>query len=221
MEKPDWTGPLAEAFARSSAYLASLPDRPVMGPATVHDLRAALGGPLPEEPSDPRIVVASLADAVEPGLIATGSGRFFGFVIGGATPAALAADWLTSTWDQNAGLYACGPPAAVAEEVAGGWLTELLRLPSHSSVGFVTGAQMATVTGLAAGRHAVLRQYGWDVESQGLAGSPRVRVLAGEDRHNTIDRAMRFLGLGTSSLVPIELDASGPPAGRPDPHPAG
>ncbi|HZC25984.1 MAG TPA: pyridoxal-dependent decarboxylase, partial [Actinopolymorphaceae bacterium] len=206
MDKPDWRGPLAEAFARASAYLESLPERPVRGAAGLAELRTALDGPLPETPTDPREVVAALADAAEPGVLAVSSGRFFGFVIGGATPAALAADWLTSTWDQNAGLYACGPPAAVVEEVAARWLTELLRLPPQTSVGFVTGAQMANATGLAAARHEVLRRHGWDVEADGLCGAPRIQVLAGADRHSTIDRALRLLGIGTSAIVPIDTD---------------
>jgi glutamate/tyrosine decarboxylase-like PLP-dependent enzyme len=130
-------------------------------------------------------------------------------VFGGATPAALAADWLTTVWDQNAGLYAAAPAAAVVEEVAANWLVELFGLPSGTSVGFVTGAQMANFTGLAAARHEVLRRTGWDVESQGLIGAPPIRVLAGAERHDTIDRALRFLGLGTNCIVPIDVDDQG------------
>src|SRR5205814_5262647 len=118
--------------------------------ASVEELRAALGGPLPETPTDARTVIAELAAAADPGIVAESSGRYFGFVIGGSVPAALAADWLTSTWDQNAGLYVIGPSASVVEEVAAAWLIELLALPGHASVGFVTGAQMATFTALAA-----------------------------------------------------------------------
>jgi glutamate/tyrosine decarboxylase-like PLP-dependent enzyme len=209
MQEPDWKGPLTEAFERASSYLRGLPARPVGPRVTADELRKALGGPLPEHPSDPRLVVRELADAAEPGLLPSGSGRFFGFVFGGATPAALAADWLTVAWDQNAGLYAASPAAAITEEVAGGWLTELFGLPSTASVGFVTGAQMANLTGLAAARHEVLRRVGWDVERDGLLGAPRIRVLAGAERHDTIDRALRFLGLGTGCVVPVEVDDQG------------
>ena len=191
------------------SYLDGLPDRPVHPAADLGQLRAALGGPLPERPLDARDVVADLAAAAGPGVIASGSGRFFGFVVGGATPAALAADWLASAWDQNAGLYVLGPAAAVVEEVAGAWAADLLGLPPHVSVGFVTGAQMANVTGLAAALHAVLGRAGWDVSSAGLWGAPRVRVLAGEQRHGTVDRALRFLGVGTAAIELIPADAQG------------
>ena len=126
-------------------YLESLGERPVFPRTTPEALREALGGPMPEEPLDPDEVVAELTEAAEPGVVATGSGRYFGFVIGGAVPAALAADWLTSAWDQNAGLYAGGPSASVVEQVTREWLVELLGLPGESSIGFVTGTQMAHV----------------------------------------------------------------------------
>jgi glutamate/tyrosine decarboxylase-like PLP-dependent enzyme len=209
MHAPDWTGALTEAYERASRYLAGLPERPVGPRAPAAELRDALGGPLPDRPSDPRDVVAELAEAAERGLLPSGSGRFFGFVFGGATPAALGADWLTTVWDQNAGLYAASPAAAVVEEVAAGWLTELFGLPPASSTGFVTGAQMANFTALAAARHEVLRRAGWDVERDGLTGAPRIRVLAGAERHDTIDRALRFLGLGTSCVVPVDVDEQG------------
>lgn len=209
MEQPDWHGPLTEAYEQATRFLTGLPDRPVGSTATLASLRATLGGPLPAAGTDPREVVAQLAAAAEPGIVASPSGRFFGFVIGGAMPAALAADWLTATWDQNAGLYAAGPAAAVVEEVAGGWLRDLFGLPAHASVGFVTGAQMSHVTALAAARHEVLRRAGWDVETGGLHGAPRITVLAGADRHSTIDRALRFLGIGTAALVPVDVDREG------------
>ncbi|MGW5187819.1 pyridoxal phosphate-dependent decarboxylase family protein [Kribbella sp. NPDC004138] len=205
----DWEGPLTEAYERATAYLEELPERRVGPRATAGELREALGGPLPAGPTDPRKVIARLAEGVEDGLLPSGSGRFFGFVFGGATPASLAADWLTTTWDQNAGLYAASPAAAVVEEVAAAWLVELFGLPAGTSVGFVTGAQMANFTGLAAARHEVLRRAGWDVERDGLVGAPPIRVLAGAERHDTIDRALRFLGLGTSCIVPIAVDEQG------------
>ena len=214
MQEPDWAGPLGEAYRHAAAYLAGLPDRRVAARADLTELRAALGGPLPDRADDPAEVVAALAAAVDPGVVATGGGRYFGFVVGGATPAALAADWLTSVWDQNAGLYAMGPAAAVAEEVAGGWVAELLGLPATASVGFVTGAQQANVTGLAAGRHEILRRAGWDVEADGLSGAPRPRVLVGQERHVTIDRAVRLLGLGTGAIVPVTSRRPGPDGRR-------
>jgi glutamate/tyrosine decarboxylase-like PLP-dependent enzyme len=153
--------------------------------------------------------VDELVAAAEPGVVAIPSGRYFGFVIGGALPAALAADWLTSTWDQNAGLVVGGRSAAVVEEVAGRWLKELLNLPPHASFAFVTGCQMAHATALAAARHHVLARAGWDVERDGLAGSPPIRVYAGAERHVTIDRALRLLGLGTASVIPVPTDEQG------------
>ncbi|HET6741988.1 MAG TPA: aminotransferase class V-fold PLP-dependent enzyme [Kribbella sp.] len=205
----DWDGPLTEAFERATTYLAGLPERRVGPRATAAELQAALGGPLPTGPTDPREVVAQLADGVDDGLLPSGSGRFFGFVFGGATPASLAADWLTTAWDQNAGLYAASPAAAVVEDIAASWLIELFGLPATTSVGFVTGAQMANFTGLAAARHEVLRRAGWDVERDGLIGAPPIRVLAGAERHDTIDRALRFLGLGTSCIESIAVDEQG------------
>jgi glutamate/tyrosine decarboxylase-like PLP-dependent enzyme len=209
LDGPDWKGPLGEAFNQAVTYLESLPDRPVRSTASHAELRAALGGPLPEESSDPGEVIATLAKAVEPGIMPSSSGRYFGFVVGGATPAAVAADWLTSVWDQNAGLYVLGPAASVVEQVTGAWLAELFGLPEHVSVGFVTGGQMANVTGLAAARDDMLRRAGWDVESAGLCGAPRLRVIAGQGRHGTIDRALRLLGFGTASIVEVDMDAQG------------
>jgi glutamate/tyrosine decarboxylase-like PLP-dependent enzyme len=182
-------------------YVESLGERPVFPRVGPEELRKALGGPLPEEPVEPARVVHELVAAAEPGVVATGSGRYFGFVIGGSLPAALAADWLTSTWDQNAGLYACGPSASVVEQVTREWLVELLGLPAESSIGLVTGTQMAHVTGLAAARRHVLDAVGWDVGARGLTGAPRVRVLVGEKRHVTVDRALGLLGLGAPEVV--------------------
>jgi len=209
VDPPDWKAPLGEAFDRALMYLEGLPDRPVRSTASLAELRATLGGPLPEEPAESREVIAAMAAAAEPGVVPSSSGRFFGFVVGGATPAAVAADWLTSVWDQNAGLYVLGPAASVVEEVAGAWLAELLGLPRQVSVGFVTGAQLANTTGLAAARYEMLRRVGWDTEVAGLCGAPRLQVIAGQGRHGTIDRALRLLGLGTASIVEVEMDAQG------------
>jgi glutamate/tyrosine decarboxylase-like PLP-dependent enzyme len=209
MNEPDWKGALAEAFEHALAYLEGLPARRIAAPATLAELRAALGGPLPERQLEARAVIEDLVLTADRGVVASGSGRFFGFVIGGATPAALAADWLASTWDQNAGLYVIGPSASVVEEVAGEWLAELLGLPIGVSVGFVTGAQMANFTALAAALHDVLRRVGWDLASDGLWGAPRARILAGQARHGTIDRALRFLGVGKAAIVEVESDDQG------------
>ena len=193
----------------ASGFLDSLEDRPVWPPASIEELRQALDGPLPSEPVDPLAVVEELAATAEAGVVAIPSGRYFGFVIGGTLPVALAADWLTSTWDQNAGLVVCGPAAAVIEEVAGEWLKELFGLPPATSFAFVTGCQMAHVTCLAAARHAVLERASWDVERYGLSGSPQVRVFVGGKRHVTVARALRLLGLGTESTVTVRVDEQG------------
>jgi glutamate/tyrosine decarboxylase-like PLP-dependent enzyme len=198
-----WDAALDAAIDHAKDYLAGLPDRPVSARAPVDELRKALAVPLPDEAVEPAKVVHDLAEGAEPGLVATGSPRYFGFVIGGALPAALAADWLAATWDQNAGLYACGPPAAVVEEVAGRWVLDLLGLPPSASFGFVTGGQMGNFTALAAARHAVLARQGWDVEARGLSRAPAVRVVTSDVRHATIDRALRYLGLGTDAAVVI------------------
>jgi glutamate/tyrosine decarboxylase-like PLP-dependent enzyme len=190
-------------------FLESLDGHPVWPPATVEELRASLGGALQDEPVDPRTVIEELTRAAEPGVVGIPSGRYFGFVIGGAVPASLAADWLTSVWDQNAGLVVGGPSAAVVEEVAGAWLKELLGLPASASFSFVTGCQMAHVTALAAARHAVLERVGWDVERNGLASGPAIHVLLGGKRHVTIDRALRLLGLGSEAAIRADADDQG------------
>jgi glutamate/tyrosine decarboxylase-like PLP-dependent enzyme len=200
---------LEETAGLAADFLERTPERPVGGFASVDELRSSVGGPLPETPSDPREVIALLAAAADAGLVASSGGRYFGFVIGGATPAALAADWLTSAWDQNAGLYVTGPSAAVVEEVAGSWMAELLGLPEGVSFAFVTGCQMAHVTALAAARHSVLDRVGWDVNERGLIGAPAIHVLVGAERHATVDRALRFLGLGSACIVPTPADTQG------------
>ena len=190
-------------------YLDRLPQGPVGATATLAELRRRLDRPLPREGRDPSAVIEQLVGDVAGGLAASAGGRFFGWVIGGAVPAALAADWLTSTWDQNAGMYAVAPAAAVVEEVCGRWLLELLGLPRTASFALVTGCQMAHVTCLAAARNAVLARHGWDVEQQGLFGAPAIRVVTGDQRHGTIERALRLLGLGRGSVVDIPVDESG------------
>ncbi len=200
---------LRETADLAAEFLDGLPERRVGARSDVRELRETLGGPLPEAGADDREVVAALASAVDGGLVASAGPRYFGFVIGGSHPATLAADWLTSAWDQNAGLYATSPAAAVAEEVVAGWLLELLDLPRDASVGFTTGATMANFTCLAAARAAVLRRLGWDVDGQGLQGAPRVTVIASDESHVTIYASLRMLGLGSDRPVRVATDGQG------------
>jgi glutamate/tyrosine decarboxylase-like PLP-dependent enzyme len=155
----------------------------------------------------PAQVISELIRDVEGGLLGSAGGRFFAWVIGGCLPSALAADWLTSTWDQNAVLHACGPAAAVVEEVAGRWLKEILGLPESASFAFVNGCQMANVTCLAAARHALLGDRGWCVERRGLAGASPIQILSSPHRHGAIERAIRILGLGTDHLIQVRSDS--------------
>jgi len=190
-------------------FLETMDERPVWPPASMDELHRILGGSMPDEPTHPARVIEALARDAEPGITAIPGGRYFGFVTGGTVPAALAADWLTSAWDQNAFLAVSSPAAAVIEEVAGDWLKELLGFPAPASFAFVTGCQMAHVTCLAAARHAVLERAGWDVARDGLWSAPPIRVVAGAMRHVTIDRALRLLGLGSSSMVEVAADEHG------------
>jgi glutamate/tyrosine decarboxylase-like PLP-dependent enzyme len=190
-------------------FLAGIDVRPVGAPATRAELLASLGGPLADDPADPVDVIEGLAAHAGPGIIASPGPRFFGFVIGGVLPAALAADWLTATWDQNAGVFAAGPAASVVEEVVGGWLLDLLGLPADSGFGLTTGCQMAHVTCLAAARHAVLERAGWDVEGRGLFGAPEVDVVVGEEAHATLPTALQYLGLGAERVVRVPTDGQG------------
>jgi glutamate/tyrosine decarboxylase-like PLP-dependent enzyme len=204
---------LRDLLFRTAEYIAdyreTVGDHPV-APAVVPDqLRAALGGPLPADGSEPGVVVDALVAAVAPALIASAGPRYFGFVVGGAIDSATCADLLATGWDQPAFNAVTAPAAAIAEEVAGGWLKEVLGLPASASFGFVTGGQGANTVGLAAARHHVLAQAGWDVEEFGVVGAPAIRVIASEERHATIDRSLRLLGLGTRSVQPVAADANG------------
>src|SRR5215475_8386547 len=182
---PDRSAVLHAAAQHAESFLATLDVRPVAARADASAIRSALGGPLPENDEDPAAVIDALAAGAEPGLVATAGPRHFGFVIGGAVPAALAADWLVSAWDQNAAFHALSPAAAAIEEIASEWTLELLGLPGSASVGFVTGGQGANTTCLAAARYAVLARAGWDVERDGLIGAPSVRIFCGEQAHAT------------------------------------
>ena len=206
MQQSDWEKVIEAAIGPATRYLQSLPDRPVYRPADPEEIRALIGGPLPETGTRPEDVVAALAEDLEPFVAAHASGRYFGFVIGGLHPASYGAELLASTWDQNSGLYAATPGVAVAEEVAAGWVLELLDLPRDAGVGFVTGGQMATFTCLAAARHHILREAGWDVEADGLQGAPKVHVVVKTEKHSTVPRALRFLGLGDSAAIEVASD---------------
>lgn len=193
-----------------SAYRDDLKHSRVGPRATRAETRANIVGPVPEDGATTREVVAELIERTRPGLMASAGPRYFGFVVGGSLDAALAADMLTSGWDQVAFNEALSPAALAFEDVAGGWLKDLLRIPYSASVGFVTGAQAANTVGLAAGRWKVLRDYGWDVGVDGLFGAPRLRVVVGEERHATIDRSLRLLGVGEKAIavVPSRPDGS-------------
>jgi glutamate/tyrosine decarboxylase-like PLP-dependent enzyme len=198
---------LETALDSALSYLDGLDRMPVASHADLETVRRRLAKPLTDTCVPPEAVIADLARAVEGAIMGSAGGRFFGWVIGGSLPAALAADWLTSTWDQNAALYSCGPAAAVVEEVAGSWLKELIGLPVEASFAFVTGTQMAHFTCLAAARHAVLGRLGWDVEKQGLFGAPPIRVLSNGQRHGSVERAVRYLGIGGSNIVDLPTDS--------------
>ena len=190
-------------------YRRTVGERPVAPPVDADALRAALGGPLPDEGEDPRAVIDRLVEVVDPALVATAGPRYFGFVVGGSLDAATQADILATGWDQMAFNAVSSPAAAAAEDVVAAWIRDLLGLPADASFGITTGAQAANTVALAAARHRVLAEAGWDVEADGLTGAPRVRVLAGEERHATIDRSLRLLGMGASVIEPIATDANG------------
>ena len=191
------------AFAEARRYLNSLGTRPVASRGTPAEMRAPLPGQFPERGMPANDVVRAIAAAADPGLTGNAGGRFFAWVKGGALPSALAADIMCSAWDQNAVLASTSPAGAVLEEVAGRFLLDALRLPADASYAFVTGCQMAHTTALAAARHAVLEQKGWDVEAQGLQGAPAIRVLANAHHHSSVTRALRLLGLGSDCIVPL------------------
>jgi glutamate/tyrosine decarboxylase-like PLP-dependent enzyme len=200
---------LRQTADRVADYRMSAGDRPVAPPFDSAELHAALGGPLPEEGTDPSAVIERLTAAVEPALTATVGPRYFGFVVGGALESATCADVLTTGWDQMAFTATSSPVAAAIEEIVGEWLKQALGLPADATFGIVTGAQGGNNVALAAARHRVLARAGWDVEAQGLIGAPRIRVVANEERHATVDRALRLLGIGADAVEPVAADANG------------
>ena len=204
---------LDTAVFHAISHIESLDQSSVAATLDVETLRSQLSKQLSDASTPADQVVDELARDVRGGLIGSAGGRFFGWVIGGVLPAALAADWMTSAWQQNAALYATSPAAAVVEEVVGEWLKDLLRLPQSASFALVTGCQMAHVTCLASARHSLLAQHGWDVETHGLFGAPKIRILTSSARHGSFTRAVRLLGFGTSQveLLPVDSEDRLPP----------
>ncbi len=200
---------LERAAQHAFAWLDGLDTRSVATTASVAQMRARLARPLAERGVAATQVIDDLVADTAGGILGSQSGRFFGWVIGGAMPAAMGADWLTTAWDQNAGVHACAPALSVVEEVAAGWLREIFDFSPDTGVGFTTGAQMAHMTCLAAARHALLDARSWDVEQKGLAGAPPIRVLANAERHTTVDRALRFVGIGLDAIQPLAVDEAG------------
>lgn len=200
---------LNEAAERGIHFLEGLQERSVNPTAEALEGLNRFIEPLPDGPTDPQTVLALLDEVGSPGAMGVAGPRFYGFVIGGSLPAALAANWLAGAWDQNAGLYAASPVAAVLEEVTLGWLLEILGLPPESGAGFVTGATMANFTALAAARHAVLEKAGWDVEADGLFGAPPITVMVGEEAHPTLFKSLGMLGLGRNRVVKVPVDDQG------------
>ncbi len=200
---------MTRAFAIATAYVESLESAPAGATADLATLRARLAKPFVSEGIDPAQVIDDLAADVAGGLLGSAGGRFFGWVIGGSLPAAIGADWLASTYDQNSALYACGPAAAVVEEVAGSWVKDLLNLPTDASFALTSGCQMAHATCLAAARNALLSDRQWDVEERGLGGAPQITLVTSDAAHGSVERAIRLLGIGKRSIIALPADASG------------
>jgi len=200
---------LASAAERARAYLAGLDERPVRPDPEAVAALARFDEPLPDGPADPQAVLRLLDEAGSPATMAMAGPRFFGFVIGGALPVTLAANWLAGAWDQNSALYNVAPATAVLEQVALGWLLDLLGLPPDAAGAFVTGATVANFTALAAARHAVLRQAGWNVEADGLFGAPPITVVVSAEAHPTLFKSLGMLGLGRKRVVRVPVDGQG------------
>jgi glutamate/tyrosine decarboxylase-like PLP-dependent enzyme len=200
---------LAETAARAARYVAAIGDRKVVpGPEDIARLDA-LGGPLPENPCEPAEVLALLDDVGSPATVATTGGRYFGFVIGGTLPAALATNWLAGAWDQNAAMQVMSPVTVKVEEIVREWTLDLLDLPSTSGIGFVTGTTMANFSGLAAARSALLQRVGWNVEEDGMFEAPPIRVVVGQEVHVSVLKALSMVGLGRSRVITVPADAQG------------
>ncbi len=207
---PDPTSDLfARAAERAIRYREAIGARRVAPLPEVVERLSALGGPLPDTSQPPEAVFALLDEIGSPATVATAGGRYFGFVTGSSLPVTVAANWLATAWDQNAGLYVMSPVASELERIAHGWLLDILGLPAEAGVAFVTGATMANFTALAAARHAVLRRVGWDVEADGLFGAPPITVVVGAEAHTTLHKALSLLGLGRNRVVTVPVDVQG------------
>ena len=200
---------LRDTTERATRYLADLPARNVAPTPHAIAQLAAFTEPLPDQPCDPTAVVELLDRYGSPATVATAGARFLGYVVGGALPAALAAKWLAGAWDQDGGAVSTSPACAAIEEVALGWLLDLLRLPPDCAGAFVTGATMANFSCLAAARHVVLERAGWDVEANGLFGAPPVAVVVSADAHTSVLKALGLLGFGRRRVVTVSVDAQG------------
>lgn len=200
---------LADTATRAHRYLSGLSGRAVAPSEGAVSRLKELDGSVPKHGQDAATIVAQLDELLSPATMAMAGPRFFGFVIGGTLPAALAANWLATAWDQNTGLDAVTPATSRIERVALRWLLELLDLPRDSAGAFVTGATVANLTALAAARHRVLAQAGWSVESDGLFGAPPVTVVVGEEVHPTVLKALGVLGLGRTRVIRVPVDAQG------------
>ncbi|HTS25477.1 MAG TPA: pyridoxal-dependent decarboxylase [Bryobacteraceae bacterium] len=206
---------LTAALEHALDFLEGLDARPVAPTAGLESLRSRLLRDLADQGTPADQVIAELVRDVEGGILGSTGGRFFAWVVGGVLPASLAADWLTATWDQNAGIHVSGPAAAVVEEVAGAWLKEILGLPAGASFAFVTGCQMAHVTCLAAARQELLERRGWDVARRGLYGAPPIRIVTSTERHGSIQRAVRLLGMGLDQMIDLPASDGGQLAPEP------
>ena len=200
---------LNESAERAITYLENIDQRGIApDPDAVHALHA-LDEPLQEVRTDPHEILRILDEFCSPATMATTSGRFFGYVIGGSLPVTLAANWLAGAWDQNTGLYTITPATAHVEQIALSWLIDLFGLPPESGGAFVTGATVANLCGLATGRHVVLNRAGWDVEADGLFGAPPITVIVGEEAHTVLFKALGLLGLGRKRVILVPTDEQG------------
>jgi len=208
-DQSEFRAALESAVEHALAWRDDGPKTPIVPSVTADDLRLAFDIGLPARGRDGVEVINALADAALPGLVANTHPNFYAWVQGGSHPIGVAADLLTSSWGQNAGIYQCTPASAIAEEVAGKWLLDLLSLPKDSSVAFTTGATMASFICLAAARSEVLHRAGYDLEQEGLMGAPRIHVFLGREAHTTIHSDLRYLGFGKQDLIEIDVDDQG------------
>lgn len=200
---------LLDAANRAARYRDDIGARSVVPSLEALQRLALLDEPLPENPTDPNVVLHLLDEIGSPATLATAGGRFFGFVIGSSLPATVAASWISTAWDQEGGQEVTAPVGAALESVCAKWLVKLFSLPPSTGVSFVTGATMANFTGLAAARHALLQREGWDVEKQGLFEAPPITVVVGDEVHVSVLKALSFLGLGRDRVQRVPTDAQG------------